>query len=83
MIVPAYLGKGVRISKNVEDWGEECEHTLGKFDSGNPYETYCLKGGTKVKFHLEAEGKDENKRDVLAAVLVVAVLCKAERPRDD
>jgi hypothetical protein len=83
LIIPAYMGKGVRMSKNVEDWGEECEHTLRKFDSVNPYEIYCLKGGTKVKFHLEAEGKGENERDVLAAVSVVVVLCKAEHPRDD
>lgn len=77
LIIPTYLGQGVqvRMSKNVDEWGKEGEHTLGKFDGKNECEIWWVRKGTEVKFHLEAGDEGVREGEALAAVLMLAVLC--------
>jgi len=79
LIIPTYLANGVRVrmSKNVDEWGKDSEHTFGKFDDSNPYKIWYLREGTEVKFHLEVED-EKAEREGLAVVLMIAVLCNEE-----
>lgn len=80
LIIPTFLAKGVelRMTKNVDECGEEGELTFGSFDGGNPYEIWCLREAMEVKFHLKVGDEHEEKQEGLAAVLVVAILCSDE-----
>jgi len=66
LIVPGFLGTGVKVSMY------EGDTKLGSFDEENEFEVWWLKEGSEVKFVVEREGEG------LAAVLMLGILCSAD-----